>query len=328
MAPMSAAASAFVALALSLVLTRALATRLASLVVDRPNERSLHEAPVPRTGGLAVLAAAAASLAFGGASLWLTLTLALILAAVSFRDDISQLPTGVRLAAHAAAAGVLVWYLFTPIAWVEAALLVLALAWITNLYNFMDGSDGLAGGMALIGFGAYAVAAVLAQAAPLAAVSAALGGAAAGFLVYNFHPARIFLGDVGAIPLGFLAGALGLAGWRYEYWPLSFPVLVFAPFIADATLTLARRLARRAPVWRAHREHYYQRLVLSGFGHRRTALVAYAAMLACAGAALAERTQPLSVRMACWAVALAVLGGVGAWIDVRWSRSRRAGATA
>src|SRR6185436_356022 len=101
-----------------------------------------------------------------------------------------------------------------------------------------------------------------------------------------------FLGDVGSIPLGFLAGGLGLLGWRNDLWPLWFPLLVFGPFIGDATLTLVRRLLRRERVWHAHREHYYQRMVRMGFGHRGTAWTAYAVMALCAGAALVGRGQP------------------------------------
>ena len=185
------------------------------------------------------------------------------------------------------------WYVLAPMQLLELALAVLAVTWLTNLYNFMDGSDGLAAGMALFGFGAFALAAFAAGDMALAVFSASLAGAAAAFLLFNFAPARIFLGDVGSVPLGFLAGALGLAGWRDDAWPLWFPALVFAPFIFDASVTLLRRLVRGEPVWRAHREHYYQRLVRLGTGHRATALAAYALMLACAAAALYARAQPL-----------------------------------
>ncbi len=95
------------------------------------------------------------------------------------------------------------------------------------------------------------------------------------------------MGDAGSIPLGFLAGALGVQGALAGAWPFWFPVLVFSPFIVDATVTLARRMVRREPFWRAHRAHYYQRLVLSGWSHRRVALGAYALMCAGAAAALA-----------------------------------------
>src|SRR5438067_89737 len=270
----------------SLLAGRMLLGLFGARVLDEPNEASLHARAVPRIGGVALIAGASLSLAFGAAPLRLPLALAAGLAVLSFMDDVRGLHTGLRLIAHLATAGTFVWYVMSPMHPFELLLLSLAVAWITNLYNFMDGSDGLAGGMALIGFGAYAVAAGTAEHAPLAIVDVALAAAAAGFLMLNFPPARIFLGDVGSVPLGFLAAALGLAGWRDDVWPLWFPLLVFAPFIGDATVTLLKRLARRERVWQAHREHYYQRLVRLGAGHRGTALTAYALMLVCAVAAL------------------------------------------
>ncbi len=275
-----------VSFVLAFIAVRLLLTRFARFALDRPNERSLHEHPVPRTGGIAVLVGIAAAAPFGSVELWLALGLAFALAAISFVDDLKGLPAAARLGAHLLAAGVLVWYLLSPIYLWQAALLVLGIAWLTNLYNFMDGSDGLAGGMTVIGFAAYAGAAALAEEPELATICLCVAAAAAAFLVFNFHPARIFLGDVGSIPLGFLAGALGIIGWNDEAWPLWFPCAVFAPFIADATLTLVRRLIRAERVWQAHREHYYQRMVRSGLGHRGTAYIAYGIMALCAGAAL------------------------------------------
>jgi UDP-GlcNAc:undecaprenyl-phosphate GlcNAc-1-phosphate transferase len=287
--PGAAGAVSFV---LAFIAVQLLLSRFARFALDRPNERSLHERPVPRTGGIAVLIGAAAALGFGADELWLPLTLALALAVVSFADDVKSLPIAARLVAHLAAAGVLIWYLLSPIYMWQAVLLVLAIAWLTNLYNFMDGSDGLAAGMSVIGFGAYAMAAGLADEPALATTCLCLAAANAAFLVFNFHPARIFLGDVGSIPLGFLAAALGIVGWRDEAWPLWFPAAVFAPFIADATLTLARRLLRRERVWQAHRDHYYQRMVRSGLGHRGTAYVGYTVMVVCALAALLAMPPP------------------------------------
>src|SRR5690606_10611586 len=139
------------------------------------------------------------------------------------------------------------------------------------LYNFMDGSDGLAGGMAVIGFGAGGAAAWLAGDAALPPGHLCVAAAAAASLVFNRPPPRTFLGGAGSVPLAFLAAALGSFGWRAGCWPAWFPVLVFAPFVIDATLTLARRIARRERIWQAHRDHYYQRLVRMGWGHRRTA---------------------------------------------------------
>jgi UDP-N-acetylmuramyl pentapeptide phosphotransferase/UDP-N-acetylglucosamine-1-phosphate transferase len=312
-----------VSLLVALVAVRLLISRFGHLALDEPNTRSLHERPVPRTGGIAVLLGASSAFAFGAGPLWLPAALALALGFVSLADDLHGLPTFGRLTAHLAAAAVAVWYLVSPLHVVEMALLVLAVAWITDLYNFMDGSDGLAGGMATIGFGTYALAAWLTGEAALAALCIALSAASAAFLLYNVHPARIFLGDVGSIPLGFFAGVLGLAGWRSDAWPLWFPLMVFGPFIADATVTLLRRLIRGDNVWKAHREHYYQRMVLMGLGHRRTALLGYAVMALCAGAALAGRNQAPWAQALAFFGASAILGALAVWVDLRWARFAR-----
>lgn len=256
----------------------------ASLPLDHPNHRSLHDTPTPRTGGAAIL------LAVASVWLWLwnlpgllpLLATALALAVVGLLDDFKGLPASARLAVQFAVAAA--WLAFFAPFSLSLALWpvgLLALVWMANLFNFMDGSDGLAGGMALIGFGGLAVAAGLAGADGLATAAACLSGAALGFLWFNFHPARIFMGDVGSVPLGFLAAGLGLVGWRQGLWPVSFPLLVFSPFIADASVTLLKRLLRGEKVWQAHREHYYQRLIQMGLGHRNMALWAYGLMLAC-----------------------------------------------
>ena len=112
-----------------------------------------------------------------------------------------------------------------------------------------------------------------------------LTGAAAGFLVFNFPPARVFMGDAGAIPLGFLAITLGVHGSMQRFWPWWFAALVFSPFIVDATITLLRRTLKGHKPWIAHRDNYYQRLVLAGWSHRKTALAYYGVMLAAAGSA-------------------------------------------
>jgi UDP-N-acetylmuramyl pentapeptide phosphotransferase/UDP-N-acetylglucosamine-1-phosphate transferase len=290
------------------------------LVLDRPNERSLHQNPVPRTGGLAIIVGVAAGCLVGAHGFGATLGLAAALAAVSFLDDVFGLPTSLRLALHlAAAAAMLLFELHFP-GWALFATLVLALTWYANLYNFMDGSDGLAGGMALIGFGAYTVAAALSGVHPLAELCAVLAAAAAAFLTRNFHPASIFRGDVGSVPLGFLAGALGLIGWNDNIWPIWFPVLVFAPFVCDATLTLFKRLLRGERVWQAHRDHYYQRLVRMGFGHRGTAAIEYTVMLVCAAVALLARNAKFSAQVAALAAASAALIAIAIWVDMRWGR--------
>jgi UDP-N-acetylmuramyl pentapeptide phosphotransferase/UDP-N-acetylglucosamine-1-phosphate transferase len=310
-------AAFFVALVAARLLLTPAGRRIA---LDTPNERSLHDRPVPRTGGIAIALGVAAACALSWPGLPTILLAAAALAALSFVDDIAGLPTLTRLALHlGAAAAVLALDLEVdaPLAFV---VLALALAWTANLYNFMDGADGLAGGMAVFGFGAYAIAAHLVGAATLATLCASIAAACAGFLVFNWHPARLFMGDVGSVPLGLLAGALGLQGWAIGAWPLWFPLLVFAPFMCDATLTLVKRLARRERVWQAHRDHYYQRLVRMGFGHRGVACIEYGAMAACALLALLVYRQPAAIQGISLAVAVVALAGVAVWVDIRWAR--------
>ena len=312
---------ALISFVVTVVVLRVLLTRFGRLALDRPNARSLHQTPVPRLGGVAVILGALVAVPFLAATHGLALGLAVALAVLSFVDDLRGVPTLVRLSCHLLAAVVLIAYALLPMAWFELVLLALAITWMTNLFNFMDGSDGLAGGMACIGFAAYAVAALMAGHLALATLCIALAAAAAGFILFNFHPARIFLGDVGSIPLGFLTGALGVLGWSEDIWPLWFPLLVFGLFIGDATLTLLKRLARGERVWQAHRSHYYQRLVQLGVGHRGTALVSYALMLVCAAAALYARTEPPSVQAGVIAVAVVIMSAVAVWIDFRWGRA-------
>jgi UDP-N-acetylmuramyl pentapeptide phosphotransferase/UDP-N-acetylglucosamine-1-phosphate transferase len=263
--------------------------RLSGLILDHPNPRSLHDKPVPRTGGLGLHAGLLVAVMIIAprlpAALWAAYAALLV---VSLLDDARGIPPAWRLASHLAVSALFAAAVLLPAHGLpELALATVAIAWMANLYNFMDGSDGLAGGMAAIGFSCYAAAAALAGAADLALVSLSVAAAAAAFLLFNLHPARIFLGDAGSVPLGFLAAALGLIGWLQGDWPGWFPPLVFSAFIVDATVTLARRCLKREKIWQAHRDHYYQRLVRMGWGHRRTALAGYALMIASGGAALA-----------------------------------------
>ncbi len=203
-----------------------------------------------------------------------------LLTLISFADDVFGLRVSGRLMTHGAIA---TWFsaalLFDAHGWIIVTITTVAIVWMINLYNFMDGSDGLAGGMTLIGFSCYGLIAWLAGEESFAMINFCIAAAAAAFLLFNFHPARIFMGDAGAIPLGFLAASLGVTGWANGLWPLWLPVLVFSPFIVDASVTLVRRSLRKERIWQAHREHYYQRLVQSGFGHRNTALLGYILML-------------------------------------------------
>ena len=293
-----------------------------NLALDQPNERSLHTRPVPRVGGLGITAGSV--LALAAAELPLVALLAAALAWLSFADDRRGLPVGVRFAAHSGASAILLcsgmfdggsyWLLLTwPL-----------LVWMTNLFNFMDGSDGLAGGMTIFGFGTFAIGSALSGDVPIAVASLGVAAAGAGFLVFNFPPARVFMGDAGSIPLGFLAGGLGLLGWLRGVWPFWFPVVVFSPFVVDATVTLLRRLLRGERIWEPHRTHYYQRLVQLGWGHRRTALAEYALMVVCGLTALAARAASPAVAAGLIG-ALAAVYVVLAWqVDRAW-RSRNPG---
>jgi UDP-N-acetylmuramyl pentapeptide phosphotransferase/UDP-N-acetylglucosamine-1-phosphate transferase len=307
------AASALTAVILSLLLTSGLAWRIA---IDQPNERSLHSRATPRCGGWGIMVTLLAFLAAVMPQLWqLTLALA-ALAAVSFIDDRRGLPVALRLSVQAAAVVLVLWPSAAGLSWPTAVVVVLAWLWLTNLYNFMDGSDGLAGSMTVIGFLGYALALSVSSPALIVACLAA-SGAALGFLRFNLPPARLFLGDAGSIPLGFLAGAIGYLGWRQGSWPFWFPFLLFSPFICDASVTLAKRLVRRERVWQAHREHYYQRLIQSGYSHRKTcSLWAGAMVLAGVLAYLLRRETPVWVGGG-WALWLAALAGIGVWIDRR-----------
>jgi len=243
--------------------------RPAWLPMDHPNARSLHQHPTPRAGGLAVMIGAAAGwllastweLAWAGPAVGLAL--------ISWLDDRYDLPIVFRLTAQLCAALVFVWLIPWDLPWSLSLVAVLAIVWVANLYNFMDGADGLAGGMTMVGFGAYAIAAGMAGDVSLMTSASCVSAGVIAFMLFNVSPAKIFMGDVGAVPLGFLAGAWGVLGWMQGHWPVWFPVLVFSPFIVDATVTLVRRLIRRDRFWEAHREHAYQRLVRMGWSHGR-----------------------------------------------------------
>ena len=295
------------------------------LPMDRPNERSLHQVPVPRSGGIAVVAGVLVACVPDWPAHVVLAGCVIVLASLSFADDWRGLPIALRFGMHAAAAAAFVGLALPPLPLAWQAATAFLIAWSINLYNFMDGSDGLAGGMAVFGFGTFAAAFAIGGDLPLASLSLAIAVAAAVFLKANFHPARIFLGDVGSVPLGFLAGALGAAGVARGHFPPWFPFVVFAPFFVDATVTLLRRMLRGERFWQAHREHYYQRLVRMGWGHRSTALAEYALMAAGSAVALAALVLPpagQALLLGAWVVTL--LAAMTA-VDRRWRTSGTAG---
>jgi UDP-N-acetylmuramyl pentapeptide phosphotransferase/UDP-N-acetylglucosamine-1-phosphate transferase len=298
-------------------------SKLAAITLDHPNRRSLHHSPVPRTGGIGMLAGiliALGTLVFDvPGPLWPALG---ILLAISLANDVREIAAPWRLGAHLLAAAVFVTGTLAEHGPVVMAAAALAIAWMANLYNFMDGSDGLAGGMAVFGFSVYGVAAALAGGTEFALVNFSIAAAAAAFLIFNFHPARIFMGDAGSIPFGFLAAALGITGWLRNDWTWWFPLLVFSPFIVDASVTLARRAWKRERLWEAHRDHYYQRLVRMGWGHRKTAIAEYVLMAASGAMALAALGAQRPAQLAVIAAAgLAYLSLIAA-VESAWRKFR------
>jgi len=303
----------------------ALSRFAARLPHAEPGPRSLHHRAIPRVGGIAVWigflpsALLAPPAVPGRWPIWLA-GLGII-AAVSLFDDWRGLHPLYRLAAHFLAAALVAQSLMesnvTAVpAWLAGSFVAIMLVWSANLYNFMDGSDGLAGAMGVCGFGAYAFAA--ATVGSDAACYLSLAAASLAFLAVNVPPARVFMGDVGAVPMGFLAAASGLGGWRLGLWPAWFPLLVFLPFLADATLTLAKRLVHRERVWEAHKSHYYQRVLQMGAGHGGTLVLFLGLMLATGGSALAALTMVPELGWTLLAAWCAGFGALFAGIDYHW----------
>ena len=295
-------------------------------LVDRPNERSLHDRPVSRAGGIAILAGTAAGIAAAVAAQapapgaaagagWL-LGGALLVVSASLADDVRPVSPSIRIAAHLAAAGCVVlsgWScerIVLPGAVLHlgpaagAAFTVLFVAWFVNLYNFMDGLDGLAGGMAVIGFAALALFGALQGAPGLVAASLAAASAALGFLLFNFPPAKLFMGDLGSTFLGYLCAVAMLRAEQSASVPLWISLLAFSPFVVDASVTLVRRVLAGEKPWRPHRSHFYQRLVRLGWSRRKTVVRGYGLMIGCACSAVAALRLPAAAQgalLAAWA---------------------------
>lgn len=298
-------------------------------ILDRPNPRSSHRTPTPRGGGLAVVPLVVASWLGLGAALAVPLgplltvaAGALALALVSWLDDLKGLPVAARLAAHVlAVTGVLA---FAPpgalyfAGWLPPAADHLAAGalwvWFINLYNFMDGIDGITGGeTAAIGIGAALVALVHQHDPQLVSFGLTLAAAALGFLAWNWQPAKVFLGDVGSVPFGFLAGWL-LLQLSAAGQPIAALILPLY-YLADATFTLARRIVRGERPWQAHRQHFYQRAVRRGVSHAAVAggvLVADVALVVLAAIAAVGQAR-LAIVGACVVVTALLIFLAGRW---------------
>lgn len=252
-------------------------------IMDIPNQRSNHTIPTPRGAGLAVITALLLGLA-----VWYAYDVTAIayvpyfliagaLAVFSFLDDVTPLPISLRFAMQLAAVTASLWFfpgegkMFQGIfpSYVDTILTALLWVWFINLYNFMDGIDGITGiETASIGIGI----AVMSIIAPHYSYSHGIIGimllaTAGGFLVWNWHPAKIFLGDSGSISLGYLLGWLLIDMAKAGHWLPA--LLIPGYYLFDSTFTLLRRILRGEKFWQAHSEHFYQKAVRAGISPRK-----------------------------------------------------------
>jgi UDP-N-acetylmuramyl pentapeptide phosphotransferase/UDP-N-acetylglucosamine-1-phosphate transferase len=334
-----AGCSSFVLALYACVFARSFAERRALL--DRPNERSLHQTPTPRLGGVAIVLAVtlvtttcwATSSVPRDLALWLVA--ALVVAALGLLDDLRPLPAAVRLSVQLAiAAGVCAFApppariavspslsLALPLP-LTAAGAALGIAAVLNIYNFMDGMDGLAGAQAIGAAFSIGLAAIATDNRDVALVCLVIAAAAAGFLVHNAPPAKLFMGDAGSTFLGFGFAAISVIGLRRATpLPLSAMVFGLAPFLFDGLFTLLRRSSRGEKIWQAHRTHLYQRAVATGLPHHAV-LVPYCAWITIGVAATAlDLATSGAFTLAIGAGLALVFIAVWAWVRRREQRS-------
>jgi len=253
--------------------------------VDAPNHRSSHRAPTPNSGGAVlvpvflILASVAVfvihprSTGPGGTGAWAILSSVALLGCLGAWDDRRHLSAGLRFVALLLLSCALCAYWLspgTPLAGCLALVFAVALTWQVNLFNFMDGTDGLAALQCVLVAAAMALLSGPGGASPLFRLLAlSLAGCYAGFLVYNWPPARLFMGDAGSLSAGWLLGLFGLWAWLEAWLAWEVWALIMSPFLIDTGWTLAVRALRGERLWEAHREHAYQRLARTSGGHRR-----------------------------------------------------------
>lgn len=289
-----------ITLALSFFLTFLL-VRIGGLAADVPNERSSHSAPTPRGGGVALLIAVPCSSLFipgltRSPEVVLAYVFALVMGLLGVREDRKSMSASLRLAIELAVALVVagaglrwpdlqaaVHALSLP-DWLSVVITAVWIVWVLNLFNFMDGINGIASQQALIAAGAVALLTGSGQSAALATFAAVIAGAVLGFLPWNFPRARIFLGDSGSYFLGALVATLPIAlSLRSGTLGAMHGILLIAPFFFDASITLIRRLYAGANIMTAHRSHFYQRLTDISGSHTKTTLAYAGWSLAFAG---------------------------------------------
>ena len=278
--------------------------------VDRPDSRRLNRRPIPRLGGLAIfLGIIVPSLAFLDLSdemrgVLLGAAVATVVGAV---DDFRGLTPPTKLAGQVFAAaipvafGVWIDHVTFPFlgvvdipAWIGVPLSIFWIVAVMNMVNFLDGMDGLAAGVCAIAGSTYAVLALSLGKADAAIISAIVAGACVGFLRHNFFPARIFMGDSGALCLGFILASISIQGLlkTASTVVLLLPLLVLAVPIVDTSFVVARRLKYRQPIYGADRSHLHHRFLDIGFSQRRAAVTMWLWCASLAGAALATRFVP------------------------------------
>jgi Fuc2NAc and GlcNAc transferase len=264
-------------------------------VLDVPNARSSHTRPTPRGGGAAfapllVAGLGAAGALGGGTALWVLAGGVAVLAAVGWIDDHRGLSPALRLGLQAGTALAVVAVLGpletfdlggrqVALQWLGWPVTLIWFVWMTNLYNFMDGIDGIAGTEAVVAGGVMTMWFAAFGAAHLALACGLLTGAVLGFLVWNWAPAEIFMGDVGSLALGFGFAGLAVVGVNQYAMPWTAFVLLLAVFIGDATATILARLMRRERLTEAHKSHFYQRAVQTGLTHSQVSGAVLAANL-------------------------------------------------
>ncbi|WP_444945025.1 MraY family glycosyltransferase [Microbulbifer sp. ZKSA006] len=270
-----------IAAATSYGATSMFVVRMRNFALDVPNNRSMHSVPVPRTGGWALLLGCLVAIVLGPLELPLLVAAAFVLLlGVSALDDLRDVAIRYRFSVHFLAVILLLFALPERLDWWVYPIVTLAGVWVVNLYNFMDGMDGLAGTMALVGFSSLGVICALNGDIELAWFCAVVAVCASVFLIFNWPPAKIFLGDAGSTGIGLAVVAVSLFGWRrgaFEFW---MPVVIFAPFWLDATYTLLKRMVTGQRWWEAHRQHFYQKCAIQ-IGVRKALILQLGAMMLC-----------------------------------------------
>lgn len=296
------------------ILSWLLASRVRLYALDRlldiPNERSSHSSPTPRGGGLAIAVTALGGIIIAAILGWIDWNLAIALsgggamiATVGWVDDHRDLPALTRFAVQfLSAAWAMFWLGGLPslslgivsvnMGLVGTVLGIIGIVWAINLYNFVDGIDGLAAGEA-ISTGVIGGLILLAMGQiGLAMVSFLIAAASAGFLPLNWAPARLFMGDVGSGMLGYLFAVLAIASENAGAVPLLIWVLLLGAFVFDATITLCRRIAHGERWYHAHHSHAYQRMVQAGRSHAQVSTTILIINLALAVLAIVAWLRP------------------------------------